>query len=177
MDASVLSPIEEAIVILEKAGIRVDRTSNLVPDLAGHHRQYLRMMNTSMERGAPRADGSTPSATEWFDLLDAQAVSEQAWEHLFETYDFVLAPPAPVLATPHVEGSLFRTKLDINGTMVPAPSGLVWAGIATLPNLPSTVVPIGHTGDLPCGVQVIGPRWSDLDCIDAAIGIDRLVNG
>ena len=177
VDASVQAPIDAAIALLEKAGVRIDPSSDLVPDLAGDHRQYLRMMNTSMERGAPRADGTTPSATEWFDLLDAQAVSEHAWEHLFETYDFVLAPPASVLATPHVEGSVFRTKLDINGTMVPAPSALVWAGIATFPNLPSTVVPIGNTGDLPCGMQVIGPRWADLDCIDAAIGIDRLVNG
>ncbi|MEP5938686.1 MAG: amidase family protein [Erythrobacter sp.] len=176
VDASVRDPIEAAIAAMEKAGVQVDRTSQLLPDLAAHNRQYLRMMNTAMERGAPRDDGTQPTATEWFDLMDAQAVSEQAWEHLFETYDFVLAPPAPVLATPHVEGNLFRTKLDINGVMVPAPSGLAWAGIATFPNLPSTVVPIGQTGGLPCGMQVIGPRWADLDCIDAAIAIDTALN-
>jgi len=177
VDASVLDPLENAVAALEESGVRIDRTSDLRPDLAGHHRQYLRMMNTAMARGAPRDDGSVPSAREWFELLDAQAACEQEWEHLFSTYDFVLAPPAPVLATLHVEGSLFTADLDINGAKVPAPSGLAWAGIATFPNLPSTVVPIGQTGNLPCGVQVIGPRWADLDCIDAGIGIDAIVNG
>ncbi len=176
VDASVLDPIDAAISALESAGVRVDRTSDLIPDLATHNRQYVRMMNTSMERGAPREDGTQASATDWFEMMDMQAASEHAWEQLFETYDFVLAPPAPVLATPHVEGNLFRTKLDINGGQVPAPSGLAWAGIATFPNLPSTVVPIGASSGLPCGMQVIGPRWSDLDCIDAAIGIDAVVN-
>ena len=177
VDASVLDPIEATIAALEAAGVRVERSSDLLPDIPLHHRQYMRMMNTAMARGAPRADGTEPSAREWFELLDAQAACEQEWEQLFQTFDFVLAPPAPVLATPHVEGPLFKADLSINGTNVSAASGLAWAGIATFPNLPSTVVPIGQTGDLPCGVQVIGPRWGDLDCIDAAIAIDAIANG
>lgn len=177
VDNSVLTPIADAEDALTDAGVAIDHESPLLPDLSEFHRDYMRMMNTSMARGAPRDDGTRASATDWFDLLDRQAECEAQWRTLFETYDFVLAPPAPVLATPHVEGSLFRTDLSINTEDVPAASGLAWAGIATFPQLPSTVLPIGTFDGLPCGMQVIGPRWSDFDCIHAAIGIDKLVNG
>ncbi len=181
IDDSVRDPIEAAAQALEAGGVRIDRSSPLLPDLANHHASYLRMMNTSMARGAPAPDGNRASATDWFDLLDAQAQCEAEWRALFAEYDFVLAPPAPVLATPHVEGTVFKSDLTINDTLVSGASGLAWAGIATFPQLPSTVLPIG-TGrylgaELPCGMQVIGPRWRDVDCIHAAIAIDNIVNG
>jgi Asp-tRNA(Asn)/Glu-tRNA(Gln) amidotransferase A subunit family amidase len=45
------------------------------------------------------------------------------------------------------------------------------------PNLPSTVLPVGDTGGLPCGMQVISPRWGDLDCIAAAEAIGQILHG
>ena len=64
---------------------------------------------------------------------------------------------------------------------MPAGAGLAWAGLATFPNLPSTVLPIGSAdylgAKLPCGMQVIGPRWSDLDCIAAAETIGTILHG
>ncbi|NVE94126.1 amidase family protein [Altererythrobacter lutimaris] len=177
VDYSVGTPLEDAMAKLEPVVVRVDRESALLPDLAKHHRNYMRMMNTAMARGAPDPKGNRATATDWFNLLDAQAECEAEWQKLLEEYDFVLAPPAPVLATEHVEGSLFKTDVSINTKMVSSASGLAWAGVATLPNLPSTVLPIGTFDNLPCGMQVIGPRWRDLDCIHAAIAIDEIVNG
>ncbi|WP_394727455.1 amidase family protein [Altererythrobacter sp. GH1-8] len=177
VDNSVLTPMADAQTALADAGVNVEISSPLLPDLAAFHRDYIRMMNTSMARGAPAPDGTRASAADWFDLLDRQAECEAEWAALFEEYDFVLAPPAPVLATPHVAGSLFKTDISINGETVPAASGLAWAGIATFPQLPSTVLPIGTFDGLPCGMQVIGPRWRDMDCINAAIAIDQIVNG
>ena len=101
------------------------------------------MLNIAMARGAPAPDGKRASASDWFDLLDAQAVSEFQWARLFDEYDFVLAPPAPVLAVKHCETQMFQTNLQINGVEDPAANGLAWAGIASFPNLPSTVLPIG----------------------------------
>ena len=133
------------------------------------------MVNIAMARGAPGPDGKRATATDWFDLLDAQAHCEATWQALFETYDFVLAPPAPVLAMPHRDGRVFDGTLTIDGREESAASALAWAGIATFPNLPATVLPVGETGGLPCGMQVIGPRWGDLDCIAAAGEIGELV--
>ena len=181
IDDHVRGPIEAAVAELEKAGVTVDRSSDLLPDLADQNQTYFRMLNTAMARGAPSPDGKQATATDWFDFLDAQAANEAAWAKLFETYDFVLAPPAPVLAIPHIDQQLFTATLRINGKDLPASPGLAWAGIATFPNLPSTVVPIGASdvdgSTLPCGMQVMGPRWGDFGCICAARQIDAIVNG
>ncbi len=181
IDDSVRAPTEAALSALDAEGVRIDRTSDLVPDLALQQADYLRMMNTAMSRGGAAPSGKRASAADWFNLLDKQARNELAWEHLFETYDFVLAPPAPVLAVPHREGSVFDSTLSVNGEDMSAGAGLAWAGIATFPNLPATVLPIGAGTDcgatLPCGMQVMGPRWSDLDCIHAAEAIGDVLHG
>lgn len=181
LDNSVRGPIEAALAALESAGVHIDHSSDLVPDLAAQQADYLRMLNIAMARGMPSPDGKRATATDWFDLLDRQARNELAWEQVFEAYDFVLAPPAPVLAVPHRGEAVFRGDLDINGEAHPASGGLAWAGLATFPNLPATVLPIGSASyldsTLPCGLQVMGARWRDLDCIAAARDIDRIVNG
>ena len=181
VDASVLEPTEAAIDALARAGVTIDRTSDLIPDQAQQYRHYLKMMNVVMARGAPAPDGRRASATDWFDLLDAQAANIAQWEALFQTYDFVLAPPAPVLAVPHREDAVFKGKLTINGTDEPGSNALAWAGLVTFPNLPATVLPIGsgtYLGSaLPCGMQVIGSRWADLDCIAAAEAIGNILHG
>lgn len=177
IDASVRSPIEAAAAELEASGVTIDRSTDLLPNLAKQFDDYLRMLNIAMARGGPAPDGKRATATDWFDLLDAQSRNELAWEELFKTYDAVLCPPAPVLAVPHHEGQIFQHTLSINGEDADAAGGLCWAGIATFPNLPGTVLPIGETDGLPCGLQVIAPRWRDLDGIAIARAIDAIVNG
>lgn len=181
VDASVREPTEAALETLARAGLRIDRTSDLLPDAARHYRSYLKMMNIAMSGGAPAPDGTRASAQDWFALLDAQAACMAEWEAQFSQYDFVLAPPAPVLAVPHADKAVFRGTISINGKDEPGSCGLVWSGMATFPGLPSTVLPIG-TGTylgaaLPCGMQVIGPRWSDLDGIAAAEAIGKILHG
>lgn len=180
LDASVAEPTEAALATLDHAGVAIDRTSDLLPDLAWQHAAYLKMMNVVMARGAPAPNGKQASAADWFDLLDAQAEAIARWDALFAHYDFVLAPPAPVLAVPHDEQPVFRGTLSINGTQQPGGTGLAWAGLATFPNLPATVLPIGSGhylgSELPCGMQVIGPRWADLDCIAAAEAIGIILH-
>ena len=175
-DDAVRGPLEAALDTLRSAGASVDTASDLLPDLAAQHADYMRMLNVAMARGAPGRDGKRASATDWFDFLDLQYRNELAWAKLFETYDFVLAPPAPVLAVPHAEGRVFDGVIEINGGKVRGAAGLCWAGLATFPNLPSTVLPIGSTGDLPCGMQVMGPRWGDLSTIAAAEAIGQVLH-
>jgi amidase len=180
VDASVREPIEAALETLAREGLRIDRASALLPDQAQQYRHYLKMMNIVLARGAPAPGGARATASDWFDLLDAQATNAAQWATLFAEYDFVLAPPAPVLAFPHRDEPVFRGTLTIDGREEPGSSGLAWAGLATFPGLPATVLPIG-TGTylgarLPCGMQVIGPRWSDLDCIAAAEAIGKILH-
>lgn len=176
VDDSVRACIEQAADALEKAGCMVDRKPRrAMPDLERTHADYMRMLNIAMARGAPRPDGRRASASDWFDLLDAQARCEAAWVEVFSGHSFVLAPPAPVVAFPHRDGSVFEGTLTINGKEESAAAALAWAGIATFPNLPSTVLPVGEVGGLPCGMQVIGPRWTDYDCIGVAKAIGKIL--
>ena len=177
VDDAVRGPVEAAADALQGAGVQIARSSDLLPDLAAQQRSYMKMLNIALARGMPGPDGKRASASDWFDLLDAQARCEEAWRALFEVYDFVLAPPAPVLALPHGEGRVFDGKLTINGREEDAGAALAWAGLATFPNLPSTVLPVGESHGLPCGMQVIGPRWHDLGCIAAARAIGDVLHG
>lgn len=177
LDASVRGPIEAAVARLEEAGVRIDSSGGRLPDLEAQHADYLKMLNIAMARGAPAPDGQRATATDWFDLLDRQSQCENAWAEFYSDYDFVLAAPAPILAFPHRDEAVFRGDIAINGVQRSAAEGLAWAGLATFPNLPATVLPVGSTGGLPCGMQVMGPRWRDLDCIAAAKAIGAVLHG
>ncbi len=176
VDASVSEPIEAALAAIESAGARVDTNSNLVPDLAQQHADYMLLMRAAMTRGQPRPDGEAVSLADYYQLLDAQARNRYAWSDLFENYDFVLAPPLPFVAYPHDTVSIFDRRISINGKDNAFIDALAWAGLATFPNLPSTVVPVGESAGLPCGMQVIGREWADLDCIDAAGQIAQILS-
>ncbi|TMM50214.1 amidase family protein [Qipengyuania marisflavi] len=176
VDAAVRGPTEAAAQALENAGVRIDRHSDRLSNLSAQQSGYMRMLNIAMARGAPGPDGKRASAANWFDLLDEQARCEMAWEEVFADYDFVLAPPAPVLAVPHREGRVFDGTVSVDGAEVSAGKALAFAGLASFPNLPSTVLPIGESSGLPCGLQVIGPRWADYDCIAAAAQIGQVLH-
>jgi amidase len=177
VDAAVRLPLEAALAELEKAGATIDRTSALLPDLARQHADYLKLLNVAMARGQPGPNGQALPLAEWFALLDTQAVNEYAWEALFAHYDFVLAPPLAFLAFAHDTTPLRSRRIAINGRDSAFADTLAWAGLASFPGLPSTVLPVGETGGLPCGMQVIGPRWADFDCIAAARAIGEALHG
>ncbi len=176
VDAAVMEPMLAAVRELEAAGITIDHSSDLLPDLEAQHRDYMRMLGIAMMRGAPGPDGQRASASDWFDLLDLQTRSELAWAALLERYDFVIAPPAPITAFEHDDTPVRERKVTINGTERDFAEVFAWAGISTFPNLPSTVIPIGESGGLPTSVQIIGRRWSDLDCIATARAISEVLH-
>ncbi|MFN2100319.1 amidase family protein [Altererythrobacter sp. MF3-039] len=177
LDASVREPIDAAVPALEAEGVAIDRQTDLLPDLAAMNADYIKMLNISMARGEPAPNGAQPTAADWFKLVDSQARCEAVWAELFEKYDFVLAAPAPILAFPHRDEAVFKGDVPINGTMRRAADGLAWSGLAIFPQLPSTCMPVGETDGLPCGMQVIGPYWRDLDCIAAAAAIAEILHG
>lgn len=177
VDASVAAPINAALSAIEATGAVVEHRSPLLPDLLAQHAAYLKMLAIAMARGMPGPDGQRANATDWFNLLDIQARCEYAWAELFTAYDFVLAPPAPVLAIAHTDVSVMDRIMPIAGGEFNFGDAVSWAGIATFPNLPSTVLPVGSSGNLPCGMQVIGPKWRDFDCIDAARQISGALGG
>ena len=171
----VRGPIEATVEAIEMAGGTVDRRSDYLPDLAALHGQYMRMLQVGLMRGAPGPDGQVATAAQWFDMLDAQHHAQRAWAALLEQYDFVLAAPAALPAFPHDERAMPDRVWDVAGEPHGAEAVLAYAGMAVFAGLPATVLPVGTAGHLPVGLQVIGDRFTDRDCIAMATAIGALL--
>jgi amidase len=104
-------------------------------------------------------------------MLDETRLAVQAaWVDWFGTHDLMLAPMMPVAAFPHAQGPMGSRTVEVDGTALPYFNQLFWAGLATLPGLPSTIVPAGLSASgLPVGVQLIAAPFADF----RAIGIAR----
>lgn len=168
-------PIEDSVEAIEATGALVDRRSDRLPDLAAFHAQYMRMLQIAMMRGAPGPDGQVATAAQWFELLDAQHHAQRDWAALFADYDFVLAAPAALPAFAHDERTMPARVWDVAGEPHGAEAVLAYAGMAVFAGLPATVLPVGAAGHLPVGLQVIGDRFADRDCIAMATAIGALI--
>jgi amidase len=187
VDNSVKDLIEAAASRLAAEGARVD--PELRPSIASAdlHRTYMRLLNSTLSPGIPGAmweslvakagdsdavvddDGvmfardTTLSHRGWLTANEQRAHAQRAWADVFDKVDVVMAPVLPVAAFPHdIERPYGKRTFSVNGADAPYRGILFWAGLATMPHLPSVAIPIGHTDDgLPVGVQLIGPKWSD----------------
>lgn len=177
VDESVREAVEGAVEAAGKAGAQVKQDQHALPDLAAAHRDYVKMLQIAMSMGAPGPGGKVATAADWFALLDAQARLQRHWAALFETYDFVLAPPAAIPAFAHDLTPMNLRRFTVNGHEVGSEAVLAYAGLATFPALPSTVLPVGSAGHLPVGMQVIGPLFGDRDCVATATAIGQVLHG
>lgn len=162
---------------LDDVGARVDRSSDLLPDLAAQHVVFGTLVGAAMSRGAP--GGTAMNAHDWMDTLDAQVMFRRRWAVLFEAFDVVVMPTFGVVAFEHVdEPDGAKRILTIDGQATPYFNQIAWPGVALLPNLPATAAPIGFTrGGLPIGVQVIGPYLEDRTTIAFAGLLEREFGG
>jgi amidase len=185
VDSHPLSPLDDEIRAglngladrLEALGAKVARASDLVPDLEKVQGTYMALLMTAMSRGQPGAESI--SAHEWMALLDTQAQIRSQWAKLFESFDVVLTPVHGTPAFPHDdEPDMSKRTLRVNGELVSYFAPAAWAGLATLGNLPSTVIPVGQTrSGLPFGAQVIGAYLEDRTTIGFAGLAEREFGG
>lgn len=167
-DDEILGAIERLADDLANAGASVARKSSLLPDMAVSWRTYQAMLHTIITRGQVDAGGRQPiSAHDWLSHLDVQLRIRRQWEAFFRHFDIVLCPAFGTPAFPHTAEPDWRKRpLTINGEPGNFGSQLGWAGIATVANLPSTVIPLGvNAQGLPMACQAIGPFLEDLTTI------------
>lgn len=186
---------------LSDAGAEVDETARPGPSLEESHLLYVELLTAALagsfgrsaldhfadvlgDEAAPpvsraQARGALLSHLDWLAADERRHRLIAAWDQLFGRVDVVLAPCAPVTAFPHdIERSWGQRTLDVDGTDVPYALHLVWAGLATLPLLPATAVPVGRSAEgLPIGAQVIGPRWGDRTTLAVARLVEECTGG
>jgi amidase len=188
---------------LARSGASVTRQSPLLPDFAQSSRLYMRMLMSFLAAfftpeaiadaragaaklapddnslAAERLRGMTLSHRAW--VLDdgARARLRAQWRELFRSFDAVICPVMPTPAYPHDHAPDQETRrINIDGKDFVYPDQLAWPGIATLPGLPATAIPIGLSPEgLPIGVQIVGPWLEDRTAIKLAELIEREFGG
>ncbi len=204
-DKAVRGTLENLAAGLAKAGVKVDRSSPLLPDFAAATRLYMRRLmsflgasfppevyagavaaaaalpagDTSL--GAERLRGIAQNHRGWLMDDGARSRLRAQWRELFKTYDAVICPIMPTPAYPHDHShndDQEQRRIKIDGKDYVYPDQLAWPGIATLPGLPSTAIPTGFAPDaLPVGVQIVGPWLEDRTPLRLAELIEREFGG
>ena len=116
---------------------------------------------------ARHARDSLARHASWIAADEQRSRAQAAWAELFDTVDVVLMPVSQTQAFLHDTERRYadRTVAVDRGPDEAAERAyhelLFWAGLATMPLLPSLAMPVGPVDRLPLGVQIVGPRWSD----------------
>jgi amidase len=84
--------------------------------------------------------------------------------------------PTPAYPHDHSPDQELR-RIKIDGIDHVYPDQLAWPGIATLPGLPATAIPLGLSHGLPVGVQILGPWLEDRTPLKLAELIEREFGG
>lgn len=185
-DSAVRLAIGSLAERLGGAGVRVAWQSELLPDLEHSARLYMRMLmsllagiwpaevHANLQKqaaampteasglDAERIRGAVLSHRDWIAADHARFQLRAQWRDFFKEFDALICPVSPVIAFPHDHSAREARRILIDGEPYPYDNQLVWPGVATLPGLPATSVPIGLSPQgLPIGVQIVGPAFED----------------
>lgn len=203
VEACIVSAIDRLATGLEKRGAQVARRTDLLPDLTFGARLYMRLLQATLAARGPediyaqhraaaaaldpsdaslsaeRLRGAVLAFREWSGDHGKRVGLRAKWRALFVQFDAVICPVANTLAFPHDHSpDQEQRRLSINGEARPYLDGLLWPGVATLPGLPATALPIGRSPEgLPIGAQIIGPWLEDRTPIHLARLIEREFGG
>jgi amidase len=202
-NAAVRAAIDRLAANLGKADVKIERHSPLLPDFAASSRLYMRMLLSflgatfapethagaqqaaaklapdDISLAAERLRGIALSHRDWVLADGGRARLRAQWRELFGTFDAVICPVMPTPAYPHDHSPEQEARrINIDGKDFVYPDQLAWPGIATLPGLPATAIPIGlSTEGLPVGVQIVGPWLEDRTPLKLAELIEREFGG
>lgn len=115
----------------------------------------------------------------WTALSEARAGLRARWANFFRDWDVLICPVFPTVAFPHDlsgegMGAQLHRRRQVDDKDVVYMSQLSWPSLATVGNLPSTVIPVPRApGELPLGLQLIGPAFEDRTTIRLAELIER----
>jgi amidase len=150
------------------------------PDIyAGAKAAAAQLPDEDISLAAERLRGIALSHRDWVIADRGRAQLKAQWRELFGSFDAVICPVMPTPAYPHDHSAEQETRrINIDGKDYVYPDQMAWPGIASLPGLPATAIPIGFAPDgLPVGVQIVGPMLEDRTPLKLAELIEREFGG
>jgi amidase len=188
---------------LERLGAKVQRQSDLLPELETNARLYVHLLMAAFSGRWPddlfarfadaaarlspedksleaeQARGATLSFRAWSAANARRNALRAQWRRLFQDFDAVITPVTPTPAFPHDhEPDQGKRRMQVNGRPTEFFANILWPGVATLPGLPAAALPIGRSPEgLPIGVQIIGPWLEDRTPLKLAQLIEREFGG
>jgi amidase len=179
VESAAVELLAVAAEALADSGVRVEEAHPPL-DLAQVHQLFEQLIipaiSVSFDGDAGRALGG--QHRDWLERDRERALLRQTWAGWFRRFDALLCPVMPMLPFPHDHhGSIGDRTVTINGQVRPQAGTLAWTGLVGVAYLPSTVVPVGRVGDLPVGVQIVGPYLEDRTCLWLAHHLAGLLGG
>jgi amidase len=110
---------------------------------------------------------SVPNERRWTRLREQRASLRAEWDRFFQQWDVLICPVFPTEAFEHdLSGEGMAAQLQrrrqVDRESHVYMSQLSWPGLVTVANLPATAVPVPQRdGELPIGVQIVGPAFED----------------
>lgn len=175
-DDAIVNAVEGIAELCAKAGATVDHKSDLAPDFATLHSQYLHMLLTVLAVRDPSSGYPLPDYPGWVEMVDQQARAGRQYRDLFEEYDAILCPNSGTTAFPHTDVPMNDRKLVINGEETEFGRQFGWVSIATYPGLPAVSMPIGEDADgLPIGLQIVTAKYREQEAVTLADLIGKAI--
>ncbi len=116
---------------------------------------------------------------DWLKANEAREKLKRDMADMFTRYDAIIAPVAPSAAFEHVQkGDSVTRKLLVDGAPAPYHAFHSWIALATICHLPAVTIPVSQQpGQLPAGIQIIGPEGADLDVLAIAEALEGSMGG
>ncbi len=167
-DAGYAVEAVEAPLVAE-AGEVIQRIG--VAEIIGYLDDILDLMSPdagAFLRNAARDD--VPTLESYRDAIAERHRIAAVWSRLLDEYPLIVGPVSTMEAFP------VGFDTESPETTWRVIRSLYFTEISNLVGLPSVAVPVSVTGGLPQGVQVIGRRFDDERCLDAAEAIERVAD-
>jgi amidase len=116
---------------------------------------------------------------DWLKANEARERLKREMDTFFGKWSALIMPVAPSHAFEHVEtGDAVTRMMDVDGEAQPYHTFHSWIALATVCHLPAVVIPAPHKpGQMPAGVQVIGPEGGEEALLAIAEALEAELGG
>jgi amidase len=138
----------------------------------------------ALARGEPFSRGkwalySAATHHDWLKADEARQRLKRNVAAFFTRWQAIIMPVAPSTAFEHIDtGDAVTRLLKVDGQPTPYHAFHSWIALATVCHLPAVVIPVRRSfGELPCGIQIVGPEGGDFEVLAIAEALEAELGG